>query len=87
MCKMRVIRKPITRLRRGDKIIAIRPAEVEREAGINQHAPSRGAFSLRHDHGDGTLAVVYRRPDGEVVGHESSYIDSYVAFVLVEASA
>lgn len=87
MSKMRVVRKAITRLRRGDKIIAIRPAEVEREAGINQRARWRGEFVMRHEVGDDLLAVVTRNSDGRVVGHESSYSRDEVAFVLEEVAA
>ena len=85
--KVRVVRKRITRLRRGDKIIAIRPACVEREAGINQRAKWLGEFVMRHQLPEDLVAVVHRTPDGKVVGHESSYLPDEVAFVLEEVAA
>lgn len=84
--KVRVVRKAITRLRRGDKIIAIRPAGVEREAGINQRATPRGEFVMRHQIDADEIAVVTRTPRGDVVGHESRYFRSEVAFVLEEVA-
>lgn len=83
--RVRVVRKTVTRLRRGDAILAIRWRDCsQRKAGVSQRTRVIGYFVMRHAVGEDFVAVAYRDPQGKVQGHESRYSSDCVAFVLKE---
>lgn len=84
--KVRVVQRKITRLRRGDAILAVRWRDCgQREAGASQRSRVLGRFVMRHEVGD-EVALVYRDAAGRVRGHESRYAPDCAVFVLVEVA-
>lgn len=80
-----VICRKVTRLRRGDRILAVRPCSFgKRAAGVNVNSRVLGTFIMRKERPNGDVAIVYRNADGVVVGHESTHSREDVAFVLAE---